>query len=216
MWTGPWVPCCVCGHRCDHRGMCVCVCVCRSWDPPARAPSGWGSAIPPLPQRACEEVSSGPLGVATSVSILLRLTRVVADVGGSVLVHGESWAVTGDRLPPTPPHPRPVPPHGTGTGPGPPHLKEGSGVSRAQDTWAPPGKVWAEACPVRVARMAGEALGPSRGPTWLVGKPWSGEAGAGPHRGWERESWMGRQRRSAEGPSRGSRQPWPPAGGLAG
>ena len=25
---GPWVTCCVCGHRCDHRGVSVCVCVC--------------------------------------------------------------------------------------------------------------------------------------------------------------------------------------------
>ena len=72
----------------------------------------WGSAIPPLPQRTCEEVSAAPPGVATGVSILLRLTRVVADVGGSVLVHGESWAIAGDRSLPTPPHPRPVPPHG--------------------------------------------------------------------------------------------------------
>ena len=27
---GPWVPCCVCGHLCDHRGVCVCVCVCET------------------------------------------------------------------------------------------------------------------------------------------------------------------------------------------
>lgn len=80
------------------------LCVCHSWNLPARAPSCRGSAIPPLPQRTCEEVFAAPPGVAMGVSILLRVTRVVADVGGSVLVHGESWAIAGDRSLPTPPH----------------------------------------------------------------------------------------------------------------
>ena len=118
---GPWVTCCVCGHRCDHRGVsvcvCVCVCVCHSCDLPAQAPSSRGSAILPVPQWAGEQVSAGPPGVATGASALRRLMHVVAGVGGSVLVHGESQGLAGDRW--QPPHPL-----GTGTGRDPPQPKE--------------------------------------------------------------------------------------------
>lgn len=73
----------------------------------------------------------GAPAVATGASALLRLTRVVADLGGSVLVHGESWGLAGDR--PQRPHPpwdreraRLAPAEG-----------EGSGVSHGRDTSAP-------------------------------------------------------------------------------
>ena len=164
---GPWVTCCVCGHRCDHRGVsvcvCVCVCVCATaviclprLHPVGAQPSflfhsGLASRCPQGPQ----EWPRGhpPCGVSCTWWL----------VWGEACLSTESPRASQetDGSPPTP--------LGQGQGETRPSRRRGVGSESRPGHKRPREGAVSRGLPWAGARRAGEALGASRGPTWLVG-----------------------------------------------